>query len=187
MLNKNGSIKRISLFIINFLNISLLCGCATFYANRYPNDHYAPTLARNIPIYNNFPSEPYQVIGEIGGDGAPLSSWGGIGNRLREYAAQIGGDAIVIQQQGSRYVGTYNTPSYSNTTSTVYGSSTGTAQVYGNTIYGKSYGQAYGQSNTTYYRGSSIPMYGKSVKALVIKYSDPAKRLKSVAGFFIYK
>jgi len=142
--------------------------------------YMVPTIAGNIPIYNNYPPNDYEVIGELGAGGAPLSSWNGIGKRLREYAAQIGGDAIVIQSQETPYVGTYNTPTTVNTNSSVYGSAQtsvqGSAYGSGNYIYGQAqgqtYGQAYGQSQTTIYPGSSIPMYGKSVRAVVIKFKS---------------
>ena len=155
--------KKIILILLAAL---VLSGCASFYASRYPGNNYAPTIAANIPIYNNFPPQSYEVIGEVGGGGAPMSSWAGMGKRIREEAAKMGGDAIVIQQVDTPYVGTYNTPSTSTTNSSAYGS------VYGNRNYAT--GQVYGQSQTTYYPGSSIPMYGKSVKAVVIKFKTAA-------------
>jgi len=149
-------------FPILILSVFLLAGCANFYCSRYPNCNYAPTVAANIPIYNNFPPTPYEVIGEVGGNGAPASSWSGMGKRMREYAAQIGGDAIVLQSQETPYTGTYNTPATAATTSTAYGSAYGS----GNYVYG----QAYGESQTVYNPGVNIPMYGKSVRAVVIKF-----------------
>jgi len=157
-----------------------LCGCASFYASRYPNDEYSPTSPDSIPVYNNYPPVPYEIIGEVGGNGAPLSSWQGMGKRLREYAAQMGGDAVVIAEQATPYVGTYTTPTTVDTTSSAYGTAnttwSGSAQVYGNNIYGQAsgdtYGQAYGQSHTTINPGTSTPMYGKEVKAYVIKYKQ---------------
>ncbi|MFA5125340.1 MAG: hypothetical protein WC473_06010 [Patescibacteria group bacterium] len=155
-----------------------MSGCASFYCSKYPNCNYAATSAETIPIYNNFPPTPYEVIGEVGGDGAPASSWSGMGKRMREYAAQIGGDAIVIQSQETPYRGTYNTPTTVSTTSSVYGSATtstyGSAYRSGNYVYGQSrgqiYGRAHGQSRTTINPGTSIPIYGKSVRAAVIKF-----------------
>jgi hypothetical protein len=149
-----------------------LAGCASFYASRYPNDDYPATSPESIPIYNNYPPVPYEIIGEVGGNGAPASSWQGMGKRIREYAAQMGGDAVVIAEQATPYVGTYTTPTTVNTTSSAYGSGTFNANIYGNNIYGNSYGQAWGQSHTVINPGSSIPMYGKSVKAYVIKYKQ---------------
>ena len=147
-----------------FVMATFMSGCASFYCSRYPNDNYSPTVAERIPIYNNYPPTPYEIIGEVGGNGAPASSWRGMGKRIRQYAAQIGGDAIVIQSQETPYVGTYNTPTTATTTSSAYGSAYGS----GNYIYG----HAYGQSQTTIYPGSSIPMYGKSVRAFVIKFKQ---------------
>jgi len=151
--------KRLICLCIGVLFIS---GCANFYCSRYPNNNYSPTVASALPIYNNFPPVPYEVIGEVGADGAPASSWSSIGRRMREYAAQIGGDAIVIQSQESPYVGSYNTPTTATTTSSAYGSAHGS----GNYVYG----QVHGQSQTVINPGSSIPMYGKSIRAIVIKF-----------------
>jgi hypothetical protein len=155
-------------------------GCASFYCSRYPNNNYPPTVAENIPIYNNYPPTPYEIIGEVGGDGAPASSWGGIGKKMREYAAGIGGDAIVIQSQATPYIGSINTPTTISTTSSTYGSAntaiTGSAQIVGNNIYGQAsgqtYGRVYGQSETVIHPGSSTPMFGKSVRAFVIKFNS---------------
>ncbi len=182
--------------------IMLISGCANFYSSRYPNSNYSPTIAEAIPIYNNFPPTPYEVIGEVGAEGAPASSWSGIVKRMREYAAQIGGDAIVIQNQATPYVGTYNTPTTVDTTSTVHGSAytnvQGSAYSSGNYIYGQAhgqtYGQAYGQSHTTINPGTSIPMYGKSVKALIIKFKEykevetegEKSNVKEKGGFVVF-
>lgn len=178
----------ILLFVVVFLT-----GCASFYCSRYPNNTYSPTVADNIPIYNNFPPSAYEVIGEVGANGAPASSWGGIGKRMREYAAQIGGDAIVIQDQATPYAGTYSTPGHSTTSSSAYGSAYGSAQIYGNSAYGQAQGSAYGTSQTTYYPGQNIPMFGKSVKGAVIKFQtlnekivDDDKYGKISDKYFVY-
>lgn len=168
-MNKNQEVtmKKNLLIPAFFIFILFIIGCASFYANRYPGHYYAPTIAENIPIYNNFPPQPYEVIGEVGGSGAPASSWTGMGKRLREEAAKMGGDALVMAGQDRPYVGTYHSPGYSQTTGSAYG----TADSYG----GYTDVRVYGQSQTTYYPGTSTAMYGKRIRAVVIKFKSNIK------------
>ena len=159
-----------------------LTGCASFYAKQYPGYSYAPTIAKYIPIYDNYPSGEYMIIGEVGSEGAPASRWAGMGKRMKEYAAQMGGEAVVISSVATPYVGTYTTPGTmtSNTTGTAQTNLRGTANIYGDQVNYRGSGNTTYSSNTvsTYTPSTSTPMYGKRVKAFIIKFGNKQQRSK---------
>ena len=92
------------------------------------------------------PTVPFEIIGEVEARGAPAASWDSVEWYMREKAATIGGDAIVLVDRKEEYAGTYTTPS------------TGNAFVYGNYVY------------YTYRPGSSYAMKRKHLVGLVIKW-----------------
>ncbi len=78
-----------------------LLGCASFSVSKYSNDNYAPTNPINIKIFQNMPpnKDDYLVIGEVNSSGAPLSNRSSMIERIKEKAAEIGGDVIVLNHQ----------------------------------------------------------------------------------------
>ena len=144
--------KLICLLIL----VVLVSGCATFSSQKYPiKESYVPTKPEDIAIFKFFPPVAYKPIGEVEARGAPASKWDSLHRRLKEEAAKIGGDAIVIQE-GKEFSGIYTAPGSSTSTGSAYGSG----------------GAVYGSSQTTYYPGPSVPMMKKQIIGVVIKYTE---------------
>ncbi len=161
-------------FIIVFYAV-VLTGCATASVARYPNaQNLLPTNPANVAVYTNFPPTPYEVIGEVAGNGAPAASWDSVAGEMRKKAADIGGDAVVVLVQDTPFVGSINTPGSIQGGTTGYGNSSGNFNAYGsgNNVYGNYGGSGTYQStsNYTYTPPTSTPMYGKFAKGVVIKY-----------------
>ena len=98
--------KRYSLLCVGLL---CLCGCASARSNRYTRaPQYPPTDPATIQIYHVEPDEPYERLGEIAYDGMAIASWSGAEKLLREKAAAMGADAVLVLQSGSYVSG--NTP-----------------------------------------------------------------------------
>jgi len=144
------------------LLIALLClgmgGCATFSAQKYPTTkNYLPTDPEKITIYKFAPTVSYEAIGEVETEAAPAAKRDSLYGKLKEEAAKMGGDGIIIQE-GKEFVGMYNAPGTATTT--------GSGQIYGNS--------ATYSSNTTYNPGMSMPIMRKRIIGLVIKYKGEA-------------
>jgi hypothetical protein len=143
----------------------ILTGCATASVARYPNaQNIPPTNPANVSVYTNFPPVQYEIIGEIEGSGDQFASWDMVSDEMRKKAAEIGGDAVVIQVRDTPFVGAINRPG------TIQGNTYGHVNSpYGN--YGGS-GIYQSTSNYTYTPPSSTPMYGKYARGVVIKYKN---------------
>jgi len=139
--------KNLKFILILLISFSLNY-CVRGRVAQYPGYNYRSTNPKYIQIYYMPPTVPFNIIGEVESAGAPLASWGRVENSMREKAASIGGDAIILISKKSPYVGTYKTPS------------TGNAFIYGNYIY------------YTYRPGSSYAMRGKHIIGLVIKWKN---------------
>lgn len=136
--------------------VMVVSGCATFSSQMYSQkENYFPTNPENIQIFKFPPPTPHKAIGEVEARGAPASKWNSLYRRLKEKAAAMGGDAIIVQE-GKELKGIYTSPGYSTTT--------GGGQIYGDSF---SYG-----SQTTYYPGSSTPLMRKRITGVVIKYTE---------------
>jgi len=158
-----GAAVNVKGLVIPALGV-LLVGCATATVNPYPNSGYAPSNPESVSVYYNFPPQPYKVIGEVYYSGAPAASWTGAGKLLRQEAAKIGGDAVVVQQQDTPYVGTITTPGY------VSGSTYGTTR---GSYFGSSYvGNYSAQSSYVYSPPTATPLYGKRIVGIVIKFQS---------------
>lgn len=150
--------KPIYLFIV----VMLASGCAYFSSQMYPiKENYTPTNPDKVAIFRFPPSTPYQAIGEIEVKAAPASNWNSLHRRLKEEAAKMGGDAIIIQE-GKEFAGMYNSGGYTETT--------GNAQVYGNS--------ASFNANTYYSPTTSVPMMKKRILGVVIKYKEDKVTVK---------
>ena len=101
-----------------------------------------------VPTYFGFPPRAYVVVGCLDETAAPICA-----SRVVRYAASrakaLGGDAIIVLDQGRQYVGS---------------ATHGTAYVYGP-------GPGYG-SETATYNGVSRPLYEGTASVLVIKFKS---------------
>lgn len=153
-------------FCIYVFTSLLLLGCATSSLARYPNANYEPTDPNKIAVYNNFPPVNYEVIGEVGGEGAPLASWDSVTEKMRQQAALIGGHAIIIQTQESVYKGSLTSPGrIQGNTQTTYNLTTNKPRNFIGPI-----GSSASQSDYIYTPGTSTPMYRKHQRGIVIRY-----------------
>jgi hypothetical protein len=79
------------------LAMLLVCSCASDVANRYYADHaYPPRAAKDVELLKSAPARPYEVIADFQSRGESAES-------LRNKAARIGADAIIVTHLGGRY------------------------------------------------------------------------------------
>ena len=76
-------------------------GCASFGVTKYNDIVYPPTNPVNVKVFQFMPpdKDDYIIIAELHGSGAPVSSRENMVERLKEKAAEAGGDAIVLNYQ----------------------------------------------------------------------------------------
>lgn len=75
----------------------LLCGCAGDVANRYYGDiHYPPRSVEAVEVLKASPGRPYVVIADFQARRQTVEG-------LRQEAAKIGADAIIVATLGGRY------------------------------------------------------------------------------------
>ncbi|HEX3944769.1 MAG TPA: hypothetical protein VHW69_11850 [Rhizomicrobium sp.] len=81
--------------IIGALALSFaIVGCASDVANRYYGQQtYPPKVASEVKVLDGAPSRPYVVIADLQGRHESVSD-------LREQAAQIGADAVLVARLG---------------------------------------------------------------------------------------
>ncbi len=76
----------------------LLAGCASFSIVKLGNGKvYAPSNPAGVRILTQEPSLPYVVIGEVRAQGETISVRENMEQRLKEKAAAIGADAIILK------------------------------------------------------------------------------------------
>lgn len=137
--------KYLKLILLGLVVLSLVY-CVTSRVTPYPQFDYTPTQAKKVLMYYMPPTVPFEVIGEVTGEGAALASWRTVRKTMRRNAARIGGDAIIIIDKKTPYVGTYSTAGKGN------------AFVYGNHVY------------YTYKPGTSYAIHRKYILGIVIKW-----------------
>ncbi|MCK9432507.1 MAG: hypothetical protein M0R00_06080 [Candidatus Omnitrophica bacterium] len=89
-------------FFLGFLCL-MLSGCASFDGNTVGNKVYPPTSPVNIEILEQAPSEPYEVIGDVNAEGQTFAVQENMKERLKEKAAEMGGDAIILKVKVDTY------------------------------------------------------------------------------------
>ena len=158
-----GKMKKQSSMLIVSLSLLFLGGCASSDFKAYSGAQQNwPTAAGGfvdtnyaVPAYYGLPHRPYTIIGYLDATTAPVRRAGVV-----KYAAakvkELGGDAIIVVNQGSEYRGSFHSGT-SNTKGTY------TANQLGDTYYGKI-------NTNTAYNGTSIPMYAGKSTVIVIKY-----------------
>jgi len=80
------------LFFVMFIS-----GCATFSSVMYTDNIYAPTDPLRVKVFSNKPPQEYISIGEVSAKGASTSSRSNMIEQLKTKAAEMGGDAIILQ------------------------------------------------------------------------------------------
>lgn len=121
-----------------------------------------------VPTYYGPPPRPYRVLGYVDAMTAPVRRRGVVAFAARR-AKELGGDAIVVMQEGSEHVGTYSTGS-AYTSGNVTGSYYGRTNYLGAGTYGTT-GNLYGTGfSSTQSSSLSIPMFAGKASVLVIKF-----------------
>ena len=84
--------------------LSLFLGCTTTSEKYYGNPEYSKTDPKNIEFLIDYPSRPYTEIGEIKGKGAALyTNDKDVKDAIRETAAEMGADAVVLRGKAVKY------------------------------------------------------------------------------------
>ena len=92
--------KKFSVMLLGLF----LAGCATFNAERAPNEKiYTPTSPEVVEILDEAPSRPYIVIGEVRAEGETFAMPESMKERMKEQAANMGGEAIIIDVKVKPY------------------------------------------------------------------------------------
>jgi len=135
----------------------LVGGCTTFNAQTYPlSETYLPTNPEGIQVFRNPPPIQHIPIGEVEASAASASKTSSIYRRLKKDAANMGGDAIVIVDEGTEYYGGYPAPTITTTT--------GSGQIDSNSFNYSGSTQSYG--------GGVTPVIKKKIFGIVIKYIE---------------
>lgn len=137
--------KNILIILVIILCIWAI-NCYSARVAAYPGFNYEPTNPKNIQVFNVPPTVPFEIIGEVEGEGRGKLTRKLAMDGMKEKAASIGGDAIVFVVNREKYEGTVTTPSQA------------TAFVYGNYIY------------YTYQPGMTVAVSKKHMIGLVIKW-----------------
>lgn len=152
----------------SFVGVMLLAGCVRATGVAYPYATYSPTDPMKVAVYQTIPPVPMEVIGEVRAEGAPAASWTRVEEYLREEAAKLGGDAVLVLSTDQPLVGVYYIPG--QTTATHYGafSTWGTGGTYAGT--------------TTYTTtpGVSVPLQRKRLHGIVVRFTaDQEARIRA--------
>ena len=121
-----------------------------------------------VPTFYGPPSRPYRVLGYLDAKTAPVRRRGVVAFAARR-AKELGGDAIVVLQEGIEHVGTYSTGS-TYTSGQISGSYSGRTNYLGAGAY-QTNGNLIGTGFTTSQSSAlSIPMFAGKAGVLVIKF-----------------
>jgi len=97
-----------------------------------------------VPVFLGAPNRPYDVIGYLNAETAPIRSrQGAVIAFMARRAKELGGSGLIILGTGSEYAGSVSTGSMT--------------------------GSAYGQGFTATSFGTSVPLFGGKGTAVVIK------------------
>lgn len=78
-----------------------IIGCISSRITPHPGVFYLPTQPETVQVFQFAPSIPFEIIGEVEVNGAAAASWSRIEGRLKEEAAKIGGDGVIISKGSS--------------------------------------------------------------------------------------
>lgn len=90
-----GDMKTTTL-LMSILSL-ILVGCTTADVTKTTSKTYAATNAQNIEMIFEKPTRQYEVIGYITGMGDAYTDQNSVFNTMKEKAAELGADAILIK------------------------------------------------------------------------------------------
>ncbi|MDP8234091.1 MAG: hypothetical protein P9M06_04755 [Candidatus Saelkia tenebricola] len=74
-------------------------GCAAFQSIHYGEEYSPPTHVENIQLFSYNPEKGYVELGQVTVFGVTHSNRIHMLGRLKEMAAEMGGDAVVLQER----------------------------------------------------------------------------------------
>jgi hypothetical protein len=95
------------------LTVAILAGCATGEATKTTSKNYTATDPSSVEILFEKPARAYTTIGFVSGTGAKLASQDAVFAAMREEAAKIGADAVLMRSDISEqttFTGNANMP-----------------------------------------------------------------------------
>ncbi|MDP8216875.1 MAG: hypothetical protein P9L98_06155 [Candidatus Kaelpia imicola] len=84
-----------------FLVLLMLQGCAAYKSIHYGQDYSPPTDVDDIEIFSFSPEGSYIQLGEVTVFGVTPTNRAHMLKRLKDMAAEMGGDAIIIKECGT--------------------------------------------------------------------------------------
>ncbi len=88
-------------FFYIFLVSLIFQGCAAYKSVHYGQDYSPPTDVNNVEIFSFNPGGSYIELGEVTVFGVTPTNRAHMLGRLKDMAAEIGGDAIIIEEHGT--------------------------------------------------------------------------------------
>lgn len=85
------------LYLLMVLSLFII-GCISPKITPYTNILYPPTRPETVQVFQFTPSIPFEIIGEVEVSGAAAASRNRVERKLKEEAARIGGDAVVVSK-----------------------------------------------------------------------------------------
>ncbi|MDP8252914.1 MAG: hypothetical protein P9X27_00730 [Candidatus Kaelpia aquatica] len=82
-----------------FLVLLMLQGCAAYKSVHYGQDYSSPTDVDDIEIFSFSPGGSYIQLGEVTVFGVTPTNRAHMLERLKDMAAEMGGDAIIIEER----------------------------------------------------------------------------------------
>ena len=83
------------------LAVLFLQGCAAFQSIHYGEEYSPPTGVENVQVLFHAPGEEYVKLGQVTVFGVTPSNRGYMLSRLKEMAAEMGGDALILKERKS--------------------------------------------------------------------------------------
>jgi hypothetical protein len=91
------------------IGLFFLVGCAAVNLSKNPDYSFRPTSAENVAVYNEMqPVKPYVIIGKISAVPDNVISQESLYRELKEYAASIGGEGIIIGDEKQKIKSGYD-------------------------------------------------------------------------------
>jgi len=88
--------KKVSYLLLAVL---FLQGCAAFKSIHYGEEYSPPTSVESVQLFSHNPEEKYVELGQVTVFGVTHSNREHMINRLKEMAAEMGGDALILQER----------------------------------------------------------------------------------------
>jgi hypothetical protein len=148
--------KHLTLVIVASI---LLSGCVRAKGVAYPYAAYAPTDPAKVVIYETIPPVPMEVIGEVSAEGAPAASWERVAEYVKEDAAKLGGDAVILLVADQPFAGVYYLPGQTTATTS------GTLTTWG------AGGTYTGTTTYTTTPGFATALYRKRLRGVIVRYT----------------